>query len=289
MFTLDTWQRAFQQVDPSLKLYSAENYPIEQIETLLVWKPVRNDWRNAKKLKRVIWLGAGVDATQTELKVVEGVSQHRLIDAGMREAMCDYAHYAVLHYQRRFDHFLQAQREKRWVTERDYFTKSETPVSILGLGYLGSSISLYLSKMGYPTCGWSRSKKHIKGVQCYEGESQLKDFLLQSKLLINMLPLSMATKHFLNMSRMQQLPQGAAIISLSRGAVIDTKSMLELIDSGYLRGAFMDVFEQEPLPIDSPLWNHPKVIITPHQCAPTQALETAREVVALLAPHMSGK
>lgn len=281
-FELAPWQSAFQQIDSGVELQDAKAYVDEDIDNLLVWKPVRSDWREAKNLKRVIFLGAGVDVLQTGLELPDGVKQHRLIDAGMRTAMCDYAHYAVLHYQRRFDRFLQAQRKQQWVSKRDYHTKAQSPVGVLGLGHLGGAIANYLSKQGYPVCGWSRSQKAIYGVKCYAGEEQLPKFLAQSPLLINMLPHTALSTHFLNRERLLKLPPRSAVISLSRGAVIDTDAMLSLINDGHLRGAFMDVFEREPLPVDSPLWQHPKVIITPHQSAPTQELDAVEEIMRIL-------
>jgi len=200
--------------------------------------------------------------------------------------MCDYAEYAVLHYQRRFDLFSQAQKNHEWIVERDYRQRQDIKVSILGLGILGSAIATHLQQVGYRVSGWSRSHKSIEGIESFYGLDGFNKCVLNSpekyNVIINMLPHTKETHHFLNHEKLLLLPKGTAIISLSRGTIIDTNALLKLLDNGHLRGAFLDVFEEEPLAKDSPLWNHPKVTLTPHQSAPTQIIEAAKEITLLL-------
>ncbi len=281
-FNLSEWQQAFDKLSGDIILQSVDQVAMTDIDVLLIWKPTVLDWSAASNLQLVVWLGAGVDVTNPKLQLPSGVPQERLKDGGMKAAMCDYAHYAVLHYQRRFDRFLEAQRQSHWIIERDYKRKSDISIGVLGLGHLGMAVAEYLANQGYPVSGWSRSPKNHENVHSYAGDEQLEPFLKQCDLLINMLPHTTATHHLLDEQRLRQLPQHSAIISLSRGAIIDTQAMVNLIDQGHLRGAFMDVFEQEPLDKASPLWQHPKIIITPHQSAPTQTLDSAREIIHLI-------
>jgi glyoxylate/hydroxypyruvate reductase A len=285
-FCIAEWQDAFDSLEGDIYLNAISHDTsiddIRNINILLMWKPSITDWKAASRLQHVIYLGASVDMDTNPLQLPDGVTIHRLHDAGMKQAMCDYAEYAVLHYQRRFDHFSQAQQRHTWVNNRDYRQRHEIAVSILGLGILGSTIATHLHKVGYCVAGWSKSPKHIEGVNTVCGISSLHHCLNKCDVLINMLPHTQETHHFLNDERLSLLPKGAAIISLSRGAIIDTAALLKSLDNGHLRGAFLDVFEEEPLPKESPLWRHPQVTLTPHQSAPTQIIEAAKEITLLI-------
>jgi glyoxylate/hydroxypyruvate reductase A len=283
-FSIDTWQEAFDKVCTGVCLHAiqkCDDLVGLDTEVLLVWKPTITDWRSVETLRHVIYLGASIDA-QTTLQLPPQTLTHRLHDAGMKTAMCDYAEYAVLHYHRRFDLFLQAQKEQHWVTERDYKQRQDINVSVLGLGSLGGAVAQHLQRVGYAVSGWSRTQKNMAGINTYYHIDTLNECLSQCDIVINMLPHTPATHHLLNHSRLAVLPKNAALISLSRGATIDTSALIQHLDSGHLRGAFLDVFEQEPLSKDSALWAHPKVTLTPHQSAPTQVVEAAKEIAVLL-------
>ena len=288
-FSVAEWQDAFDKLSSHTQLNAITQMTdkcIGDINVLLIWKPSVTDWRAAAQLQHVIYLGASVDIEAKPLQLPEGVTIHRLHDAGMQKAMCDYAEYAVLHYQRRFDLFSQAQKNHEWIAERDYRQRQDIKVSILGLGILGSAIATHLQQVGYRVSGWSRSHKSIEGIESFYGLDGFNKCVLNSpekyNVIINMLPHTKETHHLLNHEKLLLLPKDTAIISLSRGTIIDTNALLKLLDSGHLRGAFLDVFEEEPLSKDSPLWDHPKVTLTPHQSAPTQIIEAAKEITLLL-------
>ena len=116
--------------------------------------------------------------------------------------MCDYAEYAVLHYQRRFDLFLQAQKNHDWIIERDYRQRQDIKVSILGLGVLGSAIATHLRQVGYCVSGWSRSHKSIEGIESFSGLKGFTDCINKCNIVINILPHNKETHHFLNHKRL---------------------------------------------------------------------------------------
>lgn len=285
LFSVAEWQNAFNLLDDHIQLKAINHIfdsSMGDIDILLLWKPSVTDWSAATQLQHVIYLGASIDIEANPLQLSEGVTIHRLHDAGMKKAMCDYAEYAVLHYQRRFDLFLQAQKNHDWIIERDYRQRQDIKVSILGLGVLGSAIATHLRQVGYCVSGWSRSHKSIEGIESFSGLKGFTDCINKCNIVINILPHNKETHHFLNHKRLLSLAKNTAIISLSRGAIIDTNALLKLLDNEHLRGAFLDVFEEEPLPKKSPLWSHPKVTLTPHQSAPTQLIEAAKEISLLI-------
>ena len=112
--------------------------------------------------------------------------------------------------------------------------------------------------------GWSRSEKTIEGVECLHGTDGLDAVLRQSDYLIGILPSTKDTYHLLDAFRLRLLKRNCIVINVGRGDLIDETALLTALDQNQLNGAILDVFEQEPLPSDSPFWTHPKVTVTPH-------------------------
>ncbi len=123
----------------------------------------------------------------------------------------------------------------------------------------------------------------------------LEEVLSQADFLSLHLPLTPTTREFMNEDRFRQMKPGAYLINTARGAIVDVQSLIRALDTGILSGAALDVFEQEPLPPDHPLRQHPLVILTPHIGGSTAeaqarvALDAAQQVIAVLhgqlAPH----
>ncbi|BBI52827.1 hypothetical protein HORIV_52480 [Vreelandella olivaria] len=130
-------------------------------------------------------------------------------------------------------------------------------------------------------------------MQCFHGDEGLTELLGQVQSLITILPDTAATQHILNAERLAQLPQGASVINPGRGSLIDEQALLEALGSsnqqGHLRGALLDVFHEEPLPSDHPLWQHPRVIVTPHMAAPTPLNDAIDQVISYLHAFESGE
>jgi glyoxylate/hydroxypyruvate reductase A len=115
-------------------------------------------------------------------------------------------------------------------------------------------------------------------VKSFHGEEGLKAFLARTEILICLLPLTAGTRGILNAKLFAQLPKGAFLINAARGGHLVDADLIAALDSGHIAHATLDVFHQEPLPADNPLWTHPKITVTPHVASLTQP-ETAIPVV----------
>ena len=96
------------------------------------------------------------------------------------------------------------------------------------------------------------------------GTDALQQVLRTSRVLVCALPLTPHTRGLIGREALSQLAEGAYVIDVSRGGVVDHDALLELVDARRIAGAALDVFAQEPLPATSPLWRHPRVLCTPH-------------------------
>lgn len=285
------WQNALAKAFPDARITTSDAPPPARANAdyLAVWKPSESLLREQTRLKAIINLGAGVDYLLQTPGFPDDVPVVKLRDAGMGELMADYVRYGVLHFQRSFDRYLAQQPKAHWLTH-EVPDKADWPVGILGLGAIGTHVAKALSDDGFPVLGWSRSPKQIDGVSCYQGEEGLADVLRQAQTLVTLLPDTTATRGLINAERLALLPDGASLINPGRGTLLDHDALLSALgDSGHLRGALLDVFPEEPLPEFSPLWQHPKVIVTPHMSAPTPLNEAIDQVIDTLRAFEAGE
>lgn len=247
-----------------------------QARHALLWKQPPGCLADARSLRAIFVLGAGVDASLADPSLPANVPIIRLRDAGMAAQMIDYCVYATLHYQREFDAYLHDQVEMRWQPRP---ARARLRVGVLGLGELGAAVARALVGLGFPVHGWTRRARSIPGIEVHVGPEGLEPCLQRSDVLLCLLPHTSATAGLLDLSRLSALPRGAAVINVGRGSLIDEDALLELLDDGHLRGAFLDVCASEPLPPTHPLWQHERVRLTPHIAAET-LIEPAVEQLA---------
>jgi glyoxylate/hydroxypyruvate reductase A len=153
----------------------------------------------------------------------------------------------------------------------------------MGLGTLGANAAQALRQLGFRVSGWSQSRKTIDGIDCFHGGTQLEAFLQASDILVCLLPLTPDTRHILNRGLFAKLnrnsPMGAPVlINAGRGGLQNEADILACLDDGTLGAASLDVFANEPLAADSPFWTHPKIVLTPHNAADTDADEISKYV-----------
>jgi phosphoglycerate dehydrogenase-like enzyme len=175
---------------------------------------------------------------------------------------------AILAMQRGHVQARDAQARQSW----KYFEPPElagSRVVILGLGSIGTAIADRLRPFGVDVIGVGRTPRD--GVH---GLSELDEVLRDAEILVNMLPLTGATRGILDRRRLGLLPDGALLVNAGRGPTILTDALVEELRAGRLRAA-LDVTDPEPLPADHPLWELPNVLISPHMAGDSTAT-TAR-------------
>lgn len=276
---VERWCALFTEAAPDLdiRLWPAMPDP-GQFFYVAAWNPPRDFFRHLPEPKAVFALGAGIDRFLRREDLPATVPLIRLTDAGMAPQMTEYALAGVLRFQRNLDLYEAQQFSGVWQPQPAR-SADETRVTILGLGRIGGVVAASLARLGYAVSGWSRSLARIPGVDCLAGNEALDAVLNATDVLINILPSTAETRGLLNRARLSRLPVGAAVVNAGRGDQVDLDVLIEMLDQGRLRGAVLDVFPQEPLPGDSPLWRHPKIRITPHVAAETLPGPSVRQVV----------
>jgi glyoxylate/hydroxypyruvate reductase A len=147
-----------------------------------------------------------------------------------------------------------------------------------------------LRRIGFRVAGWSRAPKTVPGVDSFAGEAELGAFLARTDILVVLLPLTPETRGILNGGLFARLARdgvlgGPILINAGRGDLQVDAHILAALEDGTLKAASLDVFETEPLPAASPLWKHPKVILTPHVAADSTPEALVEVVLANIALH----
>jgi glyoxylate/hydroxypyruvate reductase A len=249
----------------------------KSIDIAIVANPKPKDLDKYPNLVWIQSLWAGVEqligaVLKKPIKLV------RLIDPQLAQTMAESVLAWTLYLQRNMPEYARQQAGKQW-NQLPCITSKELRVSVLGAGALSLASLNALSKLKYQLSCWSRTPKQFDGIKSYSDFNGLQAMLRKTDILINLLPLTPQTYHLLNKELLSELPKGAKLINFSRGAVIDTNALLELLDIGHISHAVLDVFEQEPLASSDPIWSNPKITVLPHISAPTN-IHTASDVVA---------
>ncbi len=254
--------KSFQKYAPAGSFCTVDSPEAERATTVAAWFPDLEKVQQLPKLGLIHSIAAGVEHLNLNA-VRPDQAVCRVLDPHHQKGMFDYLLWGVLYFQRYFDLMIQQQKQQLWKQYRQSYSH-HIQIGIMGLGHMGGYVAERFVDMGYQVSGWSNSPKDINQVKSYVGQEQLSEFLAQSQILINLLPLTEENTGILSAELFQQLPEQAALINVGRGQHLIEQDLLDALDSGHLRGAIVDVFEQEPLPADHPFWQHEKIVVTPH-------------------------
>ncbi|MBD9663854.1 glyoxylate/hydroxypyruvate reductase A [Variovorax paradoxus] len=275
-----TWKKALQTQLPALQvIHASQTERPEEIDYAMVWKPPQGIFERMTNLRLIINLGAGVDSLVGRDDLPRNIPITRITDPQMSRMMAGYVLFAVLRHARDIPVFEQAQRAGRWAY-RHPRSPEEITVAVLGLGHLGAKAAHEIQRQGFRTLGWSRSLAQIDGVECSAGMETLDSVIGQADIVVLMLPLTPQTKQLFDRARLEKLQPGAALINVARGALVDQAALTELLQSGHIGAATLDVFEREPLPAGDALWSMPNVLITPHLASVAIPSSSARQIAA---------
>ncbi|SIO22200.1 glyoxylate/hydroxypyruvate reductase A [Bradyrhizobium erythrophlei] len=277
------WKTRFDEVcrDRPVLLLPGASFDPAEVHYAAVWKPEPGELAAFPHLRVIFNLGAGVDALMAD-KSLPDVPLVRVAVSDLTARMTEYVVLHVLMHHRQELYLRESQREKRWAPKTQWAAGAVT-VGIMGLGTLGADAAEVLRRIGFRVVGWSRSPKRIDGVECFHGEALLEPFLRQTDILVCLLPLTPETRHVLGRGLFAKLnrnsPMGAPVlINAGRGGLQNEADILQCLDDGTLGAASLDVYATEPLPTDSPFWSHPRVVLTPHNAADTDADEISKYV-----------
>lgn len=181
-------------------------------------------------------------------------------------AICEHMMGMILCFNKNLHFYHDRQKESKWTP---LFTGKEiygSHVLLLGVGDIGTQLAKAFKVFGAHVTGLRNSYQEHPDCDSIITQKELHDVLPEMDYIISSLPSTNATFHMLSHDEFQLMKKGAVVGNVGRGNVIDTYALEEALEENEIGGALLDVFEEEPLPVDSPLWKNPRVMITPH-CA----------------------
>ena len=232
-------------------------------QVLVCWDLPTEDLASiAPDLRWIHIIGAGVehlcpmDWLPPEVTVVNNRGTHAAKGG-------EWGLMAVLMLHNRMPAVIANQQRAHWESLYSTPMAGQT-VLVIGTGHIGAGIAERCRLLGMRTIGVSRHGKKLACLDEAHTQDALDELLPRADYVVMATPLTPETNQLLNASRLQSLRRGAGIVNVGRGATMDYVAMAKLLESGHLGGAVIDVFEEEPLPSDSPLWSCPNLVVTPH-------------------------
>ena len=205
---------------------------------------------------------AGYDRVPLEYVQAHGIT---IYNAGgvYSIPMAEFALCGVLQLYKQARFFENNRRETRWEKHRKLLELHGKTVGIIGCGSVGTECAKRFRAFGCEILGINRSEKVDEAYDHIWGLEHLKQVLERSDVVVLTLPLSENTRHLINRDTLTWMKDGAVLVNLSRGAIVDEEALIQAL-GGKLGGAVLDVFEEEPLKTCSPLWEMEHVVVTPH-------------------------
>lgn len=182
----------------------------------------------------------------------------------------------IIGHERKFATTLEDQQAKTWAAAgsavQKYRYLRDLTLSILGCGDIGFCIGPVAKAFGMRVVGYVRTARELNDAGIDETTTDLQTALREADYIVSVLPSTPETRGLLGGDALQAASEKSPVfLNVGRGDVIDEASLIRALDSGYISAAILDVFETEPLPIESALWSRPDVIVSPHVSGMTQA------------------
>ena len=237
---------------------------LAEVPYVFLWNPTPGWLATLPNLRLILSSGAGVDHITSDPAWPRHVPIVRMGGPETAQRMGEYVCLAALALLRDLPAAIAGQAARRWVEMPTGRTAPETRVGIMGLGNLGAHAAGMLRGLGFQVSGWSRTTKNLSGVACYAGPGERDAFLAGADILVCLLPDTLETRGAIRADTIALLPPGAGVVNAGRGGHVVLPDLLAALDVGRLSGAVLDVFEAEPLTGDAAVWEHPRVVVTPH-------------------------
>jgi D-2-hydroxyacid dehydrogenase (NADP+) len=233
-------------------------------DVLLTFGPMLKDevFRDAPKLKWVQALGTGVDGVidQPSLRPNVVITNIRGIHG---EPVSEAALMAMLALSRRLPDSVRYQDKRSWTRWPPKLIDGKT-VGIYGVGLIAEALAPRCQALGMTVIGFTSTKRDLPGFDRMHLRSELMKVVGELDYLVLLVPYSEETRHSIDARVFAAMKPTSYLINLARGGIVDENALIKALESDQIAGAALDVFQEEPLPADHPLWSTKNVIITPH-------------------------
>jgi glyoxylate/hydroxypyruvate reductase A len=245
---------------------------VEEMDVLYTWGFPTDLLPKATRLRWIQVMGAGVNGfldapfpPKVVLTRVEGV---------FGSWMAEYTIGWLLWGTQRTELFRAAQRARRWEPVNPIRLRGKT-LGIVGIGSIGRAIARVARVLDMRVLGLSRTGRRVPEAERVYRRSSLHDLLAASDYLVLAAPLTPETRGMIGEAEFHTMRPEAWLVNVGRGDLIQEPALVRALQERWIAGAVLDVFAQEPLPAEHPLWGLPNVVLTPHISGPSEPAEIA--------------
>ena len=183
------------------------------------------------------------------------------------QPLAEYAVFGLLAGAKTLPRLIEQQEASVWSGRWAMSLISEQRILIVGLGSIGRATAVKLASLGAYVMGTSRQANAVEGVDEIVHPDRLTEAVASVDGIVVTLPGTAATEGLMSAEVFAAVKPGVTVVSVGRGTVIDESALIDALRDGRVGFAALDVFADEPLAIDSPLWQHPRVLVSPHTAA----------------------
>jgi phosphoglycerate dehydrogenase-like enzyme len=233
-------------------------------DVLLTFGPMLKDevFRDAPKLKWIQALGTGVDGVIDQPSLLPEVVISNI--RGIHGApVSEAALLGMLALSRRLPDSIRYQDKRSWTRWPPKLIDRKT-VGIYGVGLIAEALAPRCKALGMTVVGFTSTKRELPGFDRMHLRSELLEVAKELDYLVLLVPYSDETRHIIDARVFGAMKPTSYLINLARGGIVDEDALMQALEGSQIAGAALDVFQEEPLPADHPLWTTKNVIITPH-------------------------
>ncbi len=255
-------------VDPHVRVTAVTDQPrgtdlVPSAEVMVGWNIPQEAVRRAARLKWIHSTAAGVDQLLYPEVRERGITM--TASSGIHQPLVEHVFAFLLGLERRLHVAMRQQLQHRWDRARTLGDEvAGKTLGILGLGTIGQQLVRKALAFEMRVIGTKRTPTPIPGVERVLPPEGLPEVLRESDAVVVVLPLTQQTRGLIGAPELQMMKRTAWLINVGRGPIIQEKALVQALRAGWIAGAGLDVFEQEPLPADSPLYELDNVMLTPH-------------------------
>ncbi|WP_046863833.1 D-2-hydroxyacid dehydrogenase [Microvirga massiliensis] len=251
-------------------------------------------WRNellrkADRLRFIQSISAGTDQFARDLIAAKGVRLASAQGANER-AVAEHAMALILSLARQLHRVRDNQARAHWrgmIADRRQREQElgGRILLILGLGRIGSRLAALARTFDMQVIGVKRQSTPVAGVEQIVPPERLLEVLPQADFVVLTCPLTPETEGLISRKQLEAMKPSSYLINVARGRIVDESALISALEQGMIAGAALDCFHEEPLPLSSPLWRMPDVIMTPHSAGETQRYES--NIIDLLQENLA--
>lgn len=235
---------------------------LDEFEVLFCFRPSKEVLAQASRISWIMTVGAGVDSVLPNLGLREEcvITNARGIHAAQ---ISEYTMGVMLALALKLPEHMRNQVQSVWQLRPHMVVEGKT-MAVIGLGSIGKEIARKASALGLKVIGVRKHPAPVEHVEHVYGPDELHEALEDADFVVLSMALTPETRELIGKAELEAMKSGAFLINVARGSVVVEHDLVEALQNHVIAGAALDVFEEEPLPPESPLWNMDNVLITPH-------------------------